>query len=439
MHVLADGARGSADFVAYFFLRAHSLLALRGTLGLIATNTIAQGDTREVGIDRMVDAGFTITRAVQSREWPADSANLEYAAIWGSAAPIPQSVERVSDGKIVSRITTMLEPGGRAEGSPVQLAENRDTAFQGCIVLGLGFVLDPDEAAAWIDADARNAEVLFPYLGGKDLNGSAEGRGSRWVIDFGLREQSAAAKYRIPYARVVERVKPERASNKIAYRREQWWKFAAWAPRLRRAIENLPAVLVIAQTSRTRTPMLVPSNQVFDQKVVVIASNSYSDLAVLASDVHQLWALQHGSTMRTDPVYTPSDVFETFPRPSLADRLTSIGEVLGNERHAIMLRRNLGLTKLYNLVNDRSVTNDKDVNRLRHIHVELDNAVMAAYGWDDVALDHGFYTYRQMVRWTVSPAARVEILDRLLEENHRRAAHQSGEISIDNAEDTDDK
>ena len=61
---------------------------------------------------------------------------------------------------------------------------------------------------------------------------------------------------------------------------------------------------------------------------------------------------------------------------------------------------------------------------MREIHVELDQAVMDAYGWSDVPLDHGFHTYRQMQRWTVSPAARVEILDRLLAENHRRAAAQ---------------
>lgn len=91
-----------------------------------------------------------------------------------------------------------------------------------------------------------------------------------------------------------------------------------------------------------------------------------------------------------------------------------------------MLRRDLGLTKLYNLVNDPDTPDaaDKDVTRLREIHVELDRAVMAAYGWEDVELDHGFHTYRQMTRWTVSPAARVEILDRLLEENLRRAAAQ---------------
>ena len=61
---------------------------------------------------------------------------------------------------------------------------------------------------------------------------------------------------------------------------------------------------------------------------------------------------------------------------------------------------------------------------MRQIHVELDEAVMDAYGWADVPLEHGFHTYRQMTRWTVSPAARVEILDRLLEENLRRAAAQ---------------
>ena len=91
-----------------------------------------------------------------------------------------------------------------------------------------------------------------------------------------------------------------------------------------------------------------------------------------------------------------------------------------------MLRRGLGLTKLYNLVNDAAVASasDMDLARLREIHERLDRAVMAAYGWHDVALNHGFHTYRQMTRWTVCPEARVEILNRLLEENHRRSAHQ---------------
>lgn len=89
-----------------------------------------------------------------------------------------------------------------------------------------------------------------------------------------------------------------------------------------------------------------------------------------------------------------------------------------------MLRRRIGITNLYNLINDPhiSAVADPEIARLREIHVDLDEAVMDSYGWPDVKLNHGFYTYRKMERWTVSPAARVEILDRLLEENHRRAA-----------------
>jgi hypothetical protein len=162
---------------------------------------------------------------------------------------------------------------------------------------------------------------------------------------------------------------------------------------MRQAIAKLNEVLVIALVSKTVMPMRVPTGQVFSHALGVFATASFSDQAVLSSSPHQMWAIKYGSGMRNDPRYTPSDVF---------------------------------LTKLYNLINDPDIADesDEDVAKLRAIHVELDRAVMDAYGWTDVDLDHGFHTYRQMQRWTVSPAARVEILDRLLEENHRRAAAQ---------------
>ena len=131
--------------------------------------------------------------------------------------------------------------------------------------------------------------------------------------------------------------------------------------------------------------------------------------------------------MRSDPTYTPQAVFETFPRPEPTAELEVIGRTLDTERREIMLRRDLGLTKLYNLVNDPGLETgaDPDVDRMRAIHVDLDAAVAAAYGWEDLDLTHGFHSYRKMTRWTVPPATRVEILDRLLEENHRRAAAEA--------------
>ncbi|MFC8797591.1 Eco57I restriction-modification methylase domain-containing protein [Promicromonospora sp. NPDC057138] len=428
VNVLADGARGSADLVGYFFLRVQSLLSPHGTLGLIATNTIAQGDTRQVGLDRMVESGLTITRAIQSRSWPAQSANLEYAAVWGSVGLVPDSVQRVSDGVTVQAISTLLEPAGRATGNPMRLVENADLGFIGCYVLGMGFVLEPDEAQQWIADDPRNAEVLRPLLGGTNLYGNPDCSASRWVIDFNDRSEVESAKYEAPFARVLDRVKPERMANNRKVYRDYWWQYAEKRPKLRRTIENFDEVLVLVQTSKGLMPVRVPTGQIFTHKLVVFASGSYNLQAVLSSNVHQTWAICFGSSMRVDPVYTPSDVFETFPRPAPTDRLAEIGRMLDTERRETMLRLDLGLTKLYNRVNDPEDCGDRDVERLRQIHVELDHAVMAAYGWDGsdglpaVPLDHGFHTYRQMERWTVSPAARVEILDRLLELNHSRAA-----------------
>ena len=427
VEVLARGQRGSADLIAYFFLRAHSLLNDHGTLGLVATNTIAQGDTCEVGLDQMVDSGFTITRAIQSRSWPSQSANLEFAAVWGTHGTLSPRVMVVCDDAPVPRISTLLEPAGSVEGKPERLNENQRIAFIGCYVLGKGFILDPEEAAEWIAADSRNAEVLFPYLNGEDINSRPDCSPSRWVIDFGLREYREAAAYELPFSRVFRDVKPQREDVRIDYRREYWWRFAAWAPAMRKAIADLDEVLVMARVSKTVMPVRVPTGQVMSEQVVVFATDSYAQQAVLSSSIHRYWAITYGSTLETRTRYTPSDVFETFPRPEPTAELEVIGRTLDTERREVMLRRELGLTKLYNLVNDPGLETgtDPDVDRMRAIHVELDETVAAAYGWDDLDLTHGFHSYRKMTRWTVPPATRVEILDRLLKENHRRAAAEA--------------
>lgn len=436
VHVLARGSRGSADLVAYFFLRAFGLLGRCGALGLIATNTVAQGDTREVGLDRMVADGFTITRSIQSRSWPAASANLEYAAVWGTFTHVADGVPRVADDIPVRRISTLLEPQGRAEGTPIRLAENSGIAYIGCYVLGMGFVLDPVEAQEWIAADSGNAEVLFPYLNGEDLNSRPDCSASRWIIDFNSLSESVASQFAAPWARLMATARLERAKSKIPYRRENWWLYASNASRLRALMGTQETVLALTRVSRTMMPVRVTTKQVLSDALVVFADSNYPQQATLSSSIHQVWAIRYSSGMRNDPRYTPSDVFETFPRPAETPELHAIGRALDEERREIMLRRELGLTKLYNLVNDPQLSSasDPDVARLREIHEELDHAVMAAYGWDDVPLNHGFHTYRQMTRWTVCPEARVEILDRLLEENHRRAALQ-GDVVPDQADD----
>jgi hypothetical protein len=417
---------GSADLVAYFFLRAMSLLSNRGNLGLIATNTVWQGDTREVGLAQILKDGFTITRAIQSRSWPVSSAHLEYAAAWGSRSQVAPGVPRVADDLVTPKISPFLEPAGRVDGDPVRLTENTGKAFQGCIVVGKGFIISPEEADSWKRLDRKNQDVLFPYLNGEDLNSRPDSTTPRWVIDFNAKSEAEARKYSLPYERVLQSVKPERQRNNRKIYRDYWWQFAEKRPALRKAIADMDEVLTLTRVSKTVIPLRTAANQVFDARLVVFIDDSYEFQAVISSSMHWAWGVKYSTTMRLDPSYAPSGAFETFPRPKPAGKLDEIGELLDRERREIMLRRQLGLTKLYNLVNDPDIADeaDADVARMREIHVALDHAVMDAYGWGDVELDHGFHTYRQMTRWTVSPEARVEILDRLLAENHRRAAAQ---------------
>ena len=419
---------GNGDLVAYFFLRAKSLLAEGGTAGLIATNTIAQGDTREIGLDQMVGSGFEITRAIRSRSWPAVSANLEYAAVWGSIGHVSPEAVRVCDDLVVARISPLLEPEGRVIGNPARLTENASVGFQGVIVLGLGFLVDPVEAARWISADVRNREVLFPYLGGDDLNSRPDFSPTRWVIDFNEMSEEDASSYGLPWARVYETVRPERLTKdakKYPRMVHEWWKFWNSRPALRRAINGLDSVLAIARVSKYVIPARVPSGSVFHEKVVVFADNTYATQAVLSSSVHQLWASKNGSTLGTNSTnYAITDAFETFPRPQATDALERLGRDLDAERGVVMTSRQLGLTDLYNLVHspDVSDSRDADVARLRSLHQDIDMELVRALGWSDIALDYGFHPYRNIERWSVGSAARIEILDRLLEENHVRSA-----------------
>ncbi|KJQ54394.1 DNA methyltransferase [Microbacterium sp. SA39] len=424
--VVADGARGNADLSAYFFCRLADISSTGSTVGLIATNTIAQGDTRQVALDQLVARGMTITRAIQSRAWPASSANVEFAAVWATSRHVAPDVRAVCDGIPTARISSFLEPSGRSERLPESLAANLGRAFVGCNMNGTGFELSAENAERFISLDSRNSRVLFPTLGGVDINSSPSGAAPMWAVDFYDMELPEAQEYREVISYVETHVRPHRMLlDKKPKLQERWWRYERDAKAMRAAISSFGSVLAIAITSKALMPLRVPARQVFTHSVVVFATDSFAQQAVLSSTAHQVWVIHYGSGLRSDPRYTPSDVFVTFPRPDETARLAGAGVQLDDARREVMLRRNLGLTALYNLVNSPAHQDDSDVDLIRSIHVQIDEAVMEAYGWTDIPLDHGFHIYRQMERWTVSPAARVEILDRLLEENHKRAATEA--------------
>ncbi|MFB6511687.1 Eco57I restriction-modification methylase domain-containing protein [Streptomyces virginiae] len=429
---LGGGVRGNADLVAYFLLRAYGLLNPNGQAGLIATNTLAQGDTREVGLDQLVAEGMEIRQSVKSSPWPSRSAVLEYCAVWMSRAVVSDGAPRRADNALVWKISPSLESASRVAGAPERLVGNQAVAFIGSYILGLGFTMDPDCAHALISKDARNRDVLFPYLTGQDLNSRPDGSARRWVINFHDWSEERAQQYRDVFKIIEDQVKPERQRKKpdgsFALRSplpQRYWQYADKRPALQAAIQGVSRVIVLAQVSKTVMPVMAPTGLVYSHKIVIFPSDSLAQLAVLSSAFHYWWSIAYSATMKADLSYSPSDVTATFPRPGYSVMLDELGARLEHRRSQIV-SLNGGLTSTYNLVHDQACM-AVDIAELREIHRAIDEEVARAYGWDDLlsqpgGLNHGFHDTRQGPRYTVGPVVRQEILDRLLEENQRRYA-----------------
>ncbi len=425
LHGIGHSVRGNADLVAYFLLRAHELLNGRGQAGLIATNTLAQGDTREVGLDQLTAAGVTIKAAIKSEPWPSKGAVLEFCAVWTSKPEVAAGVDRILDHQPVRSITPTLEAGSRVSGQPHRLADNSGIAFIGSYVLGMGFTLEPERARQLIEADPRNAEVLFPYLNGEDLNTRPDGSARRWVINFHDWSEERAASHPAPFAQVTRDGKPERDQKSDRGYREKWWRFGRSAIALYPLLEGKQNAIAITLVSKVVMPVMVPTGQVFAHRLAVFVSDDFALLGVLASSPHYWWAIGRSSTLESRTNYTPTDAFETFTLPQPTTELRHLGDRLDRERRELMLARQAGLTATYNLVHDPACT-DPDIVGLRHLHRDLDHAVFAAYGWTDLAPVHDHLETRQGIRWTIDPATRQEMLDRLLQLNHDRHTAEQG-------------
>ena len=316
----------------------------------------------------------------------------------------------------------MLYPIPRSDWRRLVLHANRSQLYYASLVNGIGFVLEENEAVALLKKDAKNRDVIFRYMNGKDLNSTPDQTGTRFIINFFDWSLERAAEYPECLAIVVERVRPIRQElpDSKARVRGNWWRYEYEAASLYHAISGMSRVIAITSVSKAVTPAFSPPDQVFAHTVYVFACDDDFHFGVLTSGFHYRWAARYSSTLETRIRYTPSDVFETFPQPDLSETVASAGKALHEHRSQLMVTNNEGLTATYNRVHDQK-DETPGIPELRELHVALDLAVRDAYGWDDLDLGHGFHPVRgQGIRFTFSPAGATEVLERLLELNKAR-------------------
>ena len=440
------GASGNADLCAFFIRRACSLVRQRGTIGLLGTNTIGQGDTRQSGLDVVCETA-TLISAISGFDWPG-AANLTASLV--VIIKGPWLGDKRLNGRSVGSIDSSLGEDFQFNDDPQFLAENKNKSFQGSIVLGKGFVVSESQAQSLIQANPRNKNVLFPYLRGEDFTSHPVQHPSTWVINFfdwplqreeGVIENSqpAASDYPEVLEIITKAVKPERTrldemGNYVLRKPlpQKWWIYADKRPALYREICGMERVLFHSFTGKYVAFDFAPNGYVYAGPHNVFALSAYSDFAILQSSMHQIWAWKVGSTMRNDLRYSNKQIFETFPRPDKSAELDAVGESYHILRKSLMLSQNIGLTSLFNKFHTPSQVSS-EMQELRSRFIEMDISVLRAYGWGDIELNHGFHEVAYLpdhdrVRFTISESSRLEVLRRLSTLNLSRYAREIAQM-----------
>jgi hypothetical protein len=412
-HFPESSANG--DLSAFFFRRCFELLRPGGTLGLIATNTIAQGDTRSTGLRWICTHNGTIYAALKRYRWPGAAAVV--VSIVHLSKGEYQGEKRLN-GRLVPQITAFLfDKGGHDD--PQSLVCNKGKCSMGSVVLGMGFTFDdssesddespgkPSPVATMNQLIAQNpqcASAIKPYIGGEEINSSPSHSHRRYVIDFGDISEESARLLWPELMRIVEtKVRPQRQESNRDLYRSRWWRFAEPCQSLYEAISDLESVMAIAQTYAQFGIAIVDPNKVFSHTTLVFSLKVHPFFACLQSRCHEIWAAFFSTSLEDRRRYAPSDCFVNFAFPAAlvesrlsddanADQLSvlkAIGERYHQFRAELMIANNEGLTSTYNRLHDPAENNER-ILELRRLHQQMDQAVLKAYGWDDIPTSCGF-------------------------------------------------
>ncbi len=432
------GVPASIDFVMYWWARCSELLSKRAIerFGLITTNSLSQIQARPV-VQRLLGskAPASLVFVVADHPWRDAETDAAVRVSMTVAAPGERTgiavrvtdESAVGDGSVSFR---MVESTGKINadlsiGAAVTdvrpLMANANLCWQGCKLVGAGFILDDAQDEALRAPDT--SRYLPRYWTGRDLTQSSV---SKHVVDlFGLVEREAAASVPTLYQHLLSHVRPERAQNNDRTFREKWWLFGRPRPDLRAANAGLTRYIVTSEVAKHRFFQFLewPANLI-DGSVIAISSDDALLLGLVSSRIHVVWAVAAGGRMGVgnDPRYQNEVCFDPFPFPSdlpepLKDRIRTEAEALDALRKRVLTQHeDLTLTRLYNVLEalregrtlteaERDIHDRGLVTMIRRHHDAINGLVAEAYGWPSDLSDE-------------------EILTRLVALNKQRAAEE---------------
>ncbi|MBA3964065.1 MAG: class I SAM-dependent DNA methyltransferase, partial [Chthoniobacterales bacterium] len=328
---------GRADYCVYWFRKTHDQLSAQGHAGLVGTQNVRNNYSRIGGLDYIVANGGTITDAVSAQVWSGEAAVHVSIVNWEkegkSREPFHLSVQRGDSTASpwetfeLPRINSSLSAGEDVT-SAVPLRANREPqrVFNGQFPRHEGFVLEPDIAFRMIAEDPRNAEVIHPFLIGREM--LVEGEPQRYVIDFQKRDLFEARSYKAPFEHVQAYVLPH--VQKLADTEQQktgkhigqdqtwlkiWWQHFRCRKEFVDSVEGFSRYIACSAVTKRPVFAFVSTAIRPDHALYAFAFEDDYSFSILQSSFHWLWFVTKCSKLLGRFRYTPDTVFDTFPWP----------------------------------------------------------------------------------------------------------------------------
>ena len=453
----------SADLVMFWWAKAASetVAARTKRFGFITTNSIHQTFNRRVmepyvtvAEASRLPAPLHLAYAIPDHPWidSADGAAVRIAMTVAAPGKAEGILEKVVSEKpslngemevqlcrLYGELSANLQIGVDLTSAKLLLS-NTNLSSRGHELGSSGFLVTKEESEALLKSSTVESSIIRPYRNGRDITSRPR---MLYLIDaIGLNEEELRNSHPAIYQHLLNRVYPERSTNRNEILRTKWWLHRGQRKEWRDMVENITRYIVTVETSKFRNFLFLDQSILADNKLVGIASDDGFVLGVLSSAIHVIWSFKTGSWLGVgnDSVYVKSRCFETFPFPTLEEgelkqRIRDLGERLDTHRKRQQeLHPSLTLTGMYNVLEqlrsgetltekDKVIHDQGLVTLLKQLHDELDAAVLEAYGWSDLLKlpSSTDFSISESQRFSISEA---ELLTRLVALNHQRAAEE---------------
>ncbi len=372
-----------ADLVCYWFEKARAMIeeGKAKRAGLLATNSIRGGVNRKV-LERIKETG-DIFWAQSDRDWILDGAAVNVSMIGFDDG---EETQKLLDNKSVEKINPDLSFATDTTQAKI-LIENSNISFQGPSPKA-PFDIDFDIAQKLLNQPNINnrpsSDVVRPVASAIDL---VQRSRNKWTIYFEMMPIEQASQYDVPFEYVKREILPVRETRRDDYR-GMWWQYARPRPEMANALQGKKRYIATPRISKHRIFVWLSIDVLANDGTIVFAREDDYFFGILHSKLHEIWALQQGTSLEDRPRYTPTTTFETFPfpwspgkEPKDDPRVQSISQAA---KELVEQRdRWLNAEKTSEVSTKRTLTNLYNARPtwLDLAHKRLDEAVFAAYGW----------------------------------------------------------